>query len=75
MCGITTGGKEECFWNCDIGNTVNGLIVSNPECLLDCFEEVKKLTSLSPKAKVWIQKPKIKFSELGLPIPPPPLKT
>ena len=40
MCGITTGGKEDCFWKCEIGNTVNGPIVKNPECLLACFEKV-----------------------------------
>ena len=49
MCGITTGGKEECFWDCDIiileeeSTVVNvfetGQRISNPECLKDCFEE------------------------------------
>ena len=39
MCGITTGGKEDCFWDCKIGNSVNGPIISTPECLLNCFPE------------------------------------
>ena len=52
MCGITTGGKEDCFWNCEIGNnTFLGRLIQNPECLLKCFPEVKiKLElDLSPK--------------------------
>ena len=40
MCGITTGGAEDCFWDCQIENSNNGLIIQNPECLIDCFEEV-----------------------------------
>ena len=40
MCGLTTGGREDCFWDCDIGQTLNGAIISTPECLLDCFAEV-----------------------------------
>ena len=57
MCGETTGGREDCFWDCEIINSrVYGPIISNPECLLDCFEEVSSLSisiiSLSPMSIV-----------------------
>ena len=45
MCGVTTGGREDCFWDCQISNYLvftNGPVISTPECLLDCFEEVSK---------------------------------
>ena len=44
MCGITTGGKEECFWDCEINSKGigNGPIITSPECLLDCFSEVNQ---------------------------------
>ena len=45
LCGITTGGREDCFWDCEIEVFGNGPIVSNPECLLDCFPEVIFLSS------------------------------
>ena len=37
MCGTTTGGRDECFWNCEIiptplPSTFENLI-TNPECL------------------------------------------
>ena len=41
MCGITTGGREDCFWDCEIEMSMNGPIISTPECLSDCFPEVK----------------------------------
>ena len=43
MCGVTTGGSENCEWDCI---PRGGGFYSNPECLLDCFPEghcVKKL--------------------------------
>ena len=41
MCGLTTGGNSECFWDCEYVSDPNfGSIISNLECLLDCFEEV-----------------------------------
>jgi len=40
MCGLTTGGSSECFWDCEYVSDPNfGSIISNLECLLDCFEE------------------------------------
>ena len=45
MCGVTTGGSENCEWDCI---PLGGGFYSNPECLLDCFPEghcVKKLLS------------------------------
>ena len=43
MCGITTGGKEDCFWNCTITNSDSGTgpVITTPECLLDCFPEAR----------------------------------
>ena len=42
MCGVTTGGSEECFWDCELELTEIGIIIaSNPECLFDCFPKVK----------------------------------
>ena len=38
MCGVTTGGKEDCFWDCEIGYDS---LLTPPECLLKCFSEVK----------------------------------
>ena len=42
MCGMTMGGREDCFWDCEIDELGfgNGPIISTPECLLDCFDEV-----------------------------------
>ena len=46
MCGITTGGKEECFWNCGVGSSglEEGLfkmfLLTPPDCLLGCFSKV-----------------------------------
>ena len=36
MCGLTTGGSENCEWDCI---PLGGGFYSNPECLLDCFPE------------------------------------
>ena len=41
MCGMTTGGGEECYWDCGLFNDPYfGVLVSNPECLLDCYQPV-----------------------------------
>ena len=42
MCGITTGGREDCFWDCEVESTGvgKGLLLTPPECLLDCFSKV-----------------------------------
>ena len=41
MCGLTTGGQEECFWDCQFfPDPYFGTLISHPECLLDCYEEV-----------------------------------
>jgi len=45
MCGITTGGQEECYFDCKIHSlespNVEGLgsgqLIDNVECLKDCF--------------------------------------
>ena len=46
MCGVPTGGMEECFWDCEVDGpneiSPNGPIITAPECLLDCFPEVNK---------------------------------
>ena len=41
MCGVTTGGREDCFWDCEIEFSDNGPFITTPECLLDCFSEVQ----------------------------------
>ena len=41
MCGVTTGGREECYWDCGLFNDPYlGVLVNNPECLLDCYQPV-----------------------------------
>ena len=46
MCGITTGGREECFWNCEVGSSgleeglFKGFLLTPPDCLLGCFSKV-----------------------------------
>ena len=43
MCGITTGGKENCYWDCTfVTDPYVGSLITTPECLLDCYEEVFK---------------------------------
>ena len=54
MCGVTTGGSENCEWDCI---PLGGGFYSNPECLLDCFPEghcVKKLLSF-----IFISRPRV----------------
>ena len=42
MCGLTTGGQEQCYWDCTLfSDPYYRFLISNPECLLDCYEEVK----------------------------------
>ena len=53
MCGLTTGGSSECFWDCEYVSDPNfGSIISNLECLLDCFEEVTFIEFLKLLDKV-----------------------
>ena len=41
MCGITTGGDRQCFWDCEFwSDPYFGTLISNPECLEDCYPEV-----------------------------------
>ena len=40
QCGLTTGGQEECYWDClriFLRGTVP--VAENSECLMDCFPE------------------------------------
>ena len=48
MCGVPTGGKDECFWDCipnhrefspNVGYKQHYRYYVNPECLKDCFPE------------------------------------
>ena len=41
MCGITTGGNENCEWDCISGTlyAFENSIYSNIECLRDCFSD------------------------------------
>ena len=53
MCGITTGGSEDCIWDCEVAIGRNGPIITTPECLIDCFPAV----SITVKsANVYIKK-------------------
>ena len=38
LCGITTGGNENCEWDCEPFYFATPLYY-NPECFIDCFEE------------------------------------
>jgi hypothetical protein len=42
MCGITTGGQAECYFDCEIlaatDASTSGQIITNLECLDDCFD-------------------------------------
>ena len=40
QCGLATGGKEECFWDCPVlrfSNLTFLQITNEPSCLTDCF--------------------------------------
>ena len=47
MCGITTGGQDECWWDCaiisdpslEIYTLWTAQAIANPECLRDCFSK------------------------------------
>merc|ERR1712223_1500314 len=41
MCGITTGGQDECWWDCMIisESVLAGQAITNPECMKDCFSD------------------------------------
>ena len=44
FCGITKGGQKECYWDCNFWpDPYFGTLISNPECLLDCYTEVGKI--------------------------------
>ena len=38
FCGITTGGKENCEWDCIPSSLKQGIYL-NPECMIDCFNK------------------------------------
>ena len=40
MCGRTTGGQDDCIWDCEVAQTQSGQLIRNPLCLRDCFPEV-----------------------------------
>ena len=53
MCGLTTGGREECWWSCTIRRAEHqsnpGLVfqfIVNPSCLAQCFPPDHCLNSL-----------------------------
>ena len=44
MCGLTTGGREDCYWDCNIiTDRYYRKLVTNPECLLDCYSNSKEV--------------------------------
>ena len=45
LCGITTGGRENCEWDCETVHYVD-LIYRNPKCFLDCFEKDHCVTKI-----------------------------
>lgn len=43
MCGITTGGMEECYYSCELRAApeyVREQVVRNPACLLNCGDQI-----------------------------------
>jgi len=50
MCGITTGGKAECWWDCEILShpLFTGQAIINPECLKDCFDQEMETSNRDP---------------------------
>ena len=60
MCGVTTGGREECVWDCEVINfaesdgfvtstgssVLAGVTFKNPLCLEDCFAKDHCVTKL-----------------------------
>merc|ERR1712227_529097 len=51
MCGITTGGQDECWWDCMIisESVLAGQAITNPECMKDCFATAASGTRESRK--------------------------
>ena len=45
LCGITTGGRENCEWDCEPDYYAD-VIYENPRCFLDCFEENHCVTKI-----------------------------
>ena len=39
QCGLTTGGQQECYWDCQAfyADFTTGVIAVDPVCLADCF--------------------------------------
>ena len=52
LCGLTTGGREECWWSCEIskleqyGRSQFLHFVNNPTCLESCYPEIHCLSSV-----------------------------
>ena len=44
MCGVTTGGRSECDWDCNIEETSSDVFIGNPECFDDCFPQENCIT-------------------------------
>ena len=61
MCGITTGGREECFWKCEVKSSklpeglFKGFLLTPPDCLLGCFtKEWALLLSIGNSSNMFI---------------------
>ena len=66
MCGKTTGGMEECIWDCErlnfefnsttvesvVSSVLTGVTFKNPLCLEDCFDQDHCVTKLFEDYKV-----------------------
>ena len=53
LCGLTTGGSEECWWRCNIQRVEHPLrpgiflkLILNPSCLSECYPADHCLSSL-----------------------------
>ena len=45
-CGLTTGGREECWWDCGLQRVDGDTYLLPPSCLADCFPTDHCLSSL-----------------------------
>ena len=45
-CGIVTGGREECWWKCDMQTVEETTFLMPPTCMADCFPADHCLSSL-----------------------------
>ena len=45
LCGITTGGRENCEWDCEPDYYAE-VIYENPRCFMDCFDEDHCVTNI-----------------------------